>query len=81
MQVILAGILGGFVAVAVAYVIYLRGRVSQVSQEAESLRAMIRLFSERTIVATLSEGQFREILAQISQVVFAALNADPENLN
>ncbi len=83
MLVILAGFVGSALTVMIAYVIYLRGRVSQATKDAESLRGMIKLFTERTIVAALSDDQMRYVVAEMCQAVSLAVAslADPERLD
>jgi hypothetical protein len=83
MLILLAGLSGSGFTVLAAYIIYLRGRVDTANKETESLRSLIKLFSERTIVAALSDEQMRYIVTEMCQSVSLAIAnlSDPERLN
>ena len=69
-----------------AYIHYLRGRALGIQSENQALRDMIKLFTERQIVAALDENQMKYIIGEVSQVtsqaVIAAVQSlDPERLD
>jgi hypothetical protein len=73
---------GAGLAVMGMYIYALRGRAINSEAQTKALRELINLFSQRTIIATLSDDQVSSILAELSQAVYAAVhNSNPERLN
>lgn len=83
MTLLIAGLVSGsLLTVAVAYIVYLHGRVKHFTKDIEAYRALIKLFSEREIVAAMSDEQLQHIMIELSQVVIAAIQGlDPERLS
>jgi hypothetical protein len=82
----LAILLGILITVVGAYIHYLRGRMSLINNNNQALRDMIKLFTERQIIAALDETQLKFIIGEVSQVtsqaVIAAVQSlDPERLD
>jgi hypothetical protein len=79
-------LLGILITIVGAYIHYLRGRVAASYNESQALRDMIKLFTERQIVAALDENQLKYIIGEVSQVISQAVIAaiqslDPERLD
>jgi hypothetical protein len=79
-------LLGILITIVGAYIHYLRGRANSIFNENQALRDMIKLFTERQIIAALDETQLKFIIGEVSQVtsqaVIAAVQSlDPERLD